>query len=125
MVDGGFRNQAQRSFTDPLPEHHILIHRMRFELVFDIEIEYLQRALSLQCNDVSRPVHDGAVGLNSSSRDIVSIVKVNNHDLRGSFIALLSYANVSVALESLVEPHRCQLAGTGSELSMAEHIQLY
>lgn len=91
------RDKTQRTLADPLPEHDVLRHRKRLQLPFGIQVEDLQSALGLERDDILGPVHDGAVGLDGSPRDIVAVVQIDNHDLSGSFVALFPHTDVAIA----------------------------
>ena len=91
-------DKAQRTLADPLPEHNVLGHRIRLQLPFGVQVEDLQSALGLERDDILGPVHDGAVSLDGSPRDIIAVVQIDDDDLGGSFIALLPHADVAVAL---------------------------
>lgn len=81
VINARVRHEAESSFTDPFPKHNVLIHGMRLQLPFRIQVENLQCALGLEGYDVLGPVHDGAVGLDGSPRNAVAIVEIDNHDL--------------------------------------------
>ena len=81
MIHARVGDETQSSLADPLPEHNILRHRVGLELPLGVEVEDLQRALGLEGNDVSGPVHDGAVGFDGPPGDAVAIVEVDDHNL--------------------------------------------
>ena len=97
MVHARVCHKAKSCLADPLPKHDILVHGVRLELAFRIQVKDLQCALGLEGNDVFGPVHDSAVGFDGSPRDIVAIVEINDNDLGRSFVALLSHADVAIA----------------------------
>jgi hypothetical protein len=100
MVDRAVGNQAQAGFADPLPESDVLVHSGGLELLFLLQVEDLEGAgLRSKGNDLARPVHDGTVGLDGTSDDIVVVLEVDNEDLGGrGFVLLLSNADVMIRL---------------------------
>ena len=100
VVDGGLSNKTQLLLADPLPEDDILVHCGRLELLLCFEVEDLQRSrLRAESDDLSGPVHDGTVGLDGASDDIVAVLQVDNDDFGlGSIVLLLSYADERVGL---------------------------
>lgn len=103
MVYRRLRNQAQRSFAEPFPEHHILVHRGRLQLRLLTQVEYLECAgLCLQRDDLLRPVHDGTIRLDGSSDGIIVVLEVDDYDFGGGgIILLLADADEGVGFEGL------------------------
>ncbi len=100
MEDGGVGDQAEAIGAEPLPEDNVLVHGGRLELLLLGQVEYLQGALlGLEGDDLARPVHDGAVGLDRAADDIVAVLEVDDEHLgRGIFGELLPDADVAVGL---------------------------
>ena len=63
--------------------------------------------LGLECNDLLMPVHDGTIGLNGPSDDIVAVVELDDDyfGLRG-FINFLTDTEKLVGLERLMKKRR-------------------
>lgn len=103
VVDSGVCDQAERAVGDPLPEDDVLVHGGRLQLLLVIQVEDLDCSrLGLECDDVEVPVHDGAVGLDWSSRHIVAVFEVDDDNFGGcSLVLLLSNADVVVGFECL------------------------
>ena len=90
VIDGAVCDQSQCRLADPLPEGHVLAHRRRLELLLLFEVEDLEGArLGLEGDDLTRPVHDGTVGLDGSSDDIVVVLEVDDQDLGRRRVILL------------------------------------
>jgi hypothetical protein len=53
-------------------------------------------SLCLECDDVSRPMHTGSIGLDGPPDQVVSIEEINNDNF-----SLLTNADVSVGFEGL------------------------
>jgi hypothetical protein len=100
VVDGVLGDQTQLILTNPLPEDDIFVHGSRLELLLCLEVKDLQCSrLCAQSDDLSGPVHDGTVGLDGASDDIVAVLEVDNDNFGlGGFALLLSYANEGVGL---------------------------
>ena len=98
VIDAVLRDQAQRRLADPLPEHDVFAHSRGLELLLRLEIEDLQcPRLCPQGNNLARPVHDGAVGLDGASDDIIAVFQVNDENLGlGDLILLVADANERV-----------------------------
>lgn len=96
VEDAGCCDKTELVLADPLPELDILVHGAGLELLLLLEVEDLQCSrLSLESNDLSVPVHDGTVGLDRPTGDVVAILELNNNNLRlGSFVLLLSHTHV-------------------------------
>jgi hypothetical protein len=104
MVDGGFRNQTQGLFAEPLPVHNILVHYRRLELLLDGEIENLDcPALSLEGDNVLAPVHDCTVGIDRPPHDLIVVLQVNNDDLwLVVLFELLANTDIVIRFEGLL-----------------------
>lgn len=75
VIHSAICDKAQGCLAEPFPEHNILIHCRRLELRLLGKVEYLKRPrLCLEGNDLFCPVHNGTVGLDRSSRDIVILL---------------------------------------------------
>lgn len=98
VEDTGCCDKTKLVLTDPLPELDILVHGTGLELLLLLEVEDLQCSrLSLESNNLSVPVHDGTVGLDRPTSHVVTILELNNNNLRlGSFVLLLSHTHVGV-----------------------------
>src|SRR4051794_15036665 len=73
VIDGAVCDESQRRLADPLPEDHILGHGCGLEFLLLFEIEDLKGArLGSQGDYLARPVHDGTVGLDRATDDIVA-----------------------------------------------------
>jgi len=98
VEDGRLRHQAQRGLADPPPEDDVLVHGGRLDLGLLLEVENLKRPrLRPEGDDLTRPVHDGAVGLDGPARDVVAILEIDDQDFGlGGFRLLLADANVGV-----------------------------
>ncbi|KAK5636825.1 hypothetical protein RRF57_012537 [Xylaria bambusicola] len=95
MIDRGLGDQAQGRLADPLPKDNVFVHGGGLELLLLLEIEYLQRSrLGTESDDLLSPVHDGTIGLDRATGDIVIGLEINNDDvgLSGTWF-LVSYAN--------------------------------
>jgi hypothetical protein len=103
VEDTGCCDKTKLVLADPLPELDILVHGAGLELLLLLEVEDLQCSrLSLESNDLSVPVHDGTVGLDRPTGDVVAILELDDNDLRlGSFVLLFSHTHVGVGLECL------------------------
>lgn len=104
MVDGSVGNEAESGLVDELPVLHVLVHCGRLELRLLAEVEDLERSrLGLESDDLALPVHDGTVGLDGTSGDIVAVLQVDDDDFGRAAGLLFSDANVRVGLECLEE----------------------
>ena len=78
----------------------------RLNLRSSTQVEDLQcPSLSLKGNNVLMPVHDGTIGLDWSSYNLILVLEVDDEDLWGSIwivARFLSYTNVVVGFKSLV-----------------------
>lgn len=103
VEDAGCCDKTKLVLADPLPELDILVHGAGLELLLLLEIEDLQCSrLSLESNNLSVPVHDGTVGLDWPTGDVVAILELDDNDLRlGRFVLLFSHTDVGVGLECL------------------------
>ncbi|PNY29194.1 Uncharacterized protein TCAP_00893 [Tolypocladium capitatum] len=103
VVDAGGGDETEGGLANPPPELDVLVHCARLELLLLLEVEDLQRpGLGLEGDDVPIPVHDGTVGLDGPTRDIVAILELDDDDLGLSGLALLfSDADVGVGFERL------------------------
>ena len=98
VVHAGICHETKCVLIKEFPENNILVHSRRLQLRLVSQIEDLQcPLLCLQCYYELVPVHDGAVGLDRSPYDIVSILEINDDDFgRRVVIELLSYTDVVV-----------------------------
>ncbi len=103
VVDGVFRHQAEVLVAEPLPEQDVLVHGGRLESLALLEVEDLQRPLlGLERDDELTPVHDGTVGLDGSTDDIVVVLEIDDDDLGLGFIAdPLTHTDEPVRFECL------------------------
>ena len=103
MIYSSICNEAQCRFTEPLPEHNILIHRGRLQLGFLAQVEYLEGpGLCLERNNLLCPVHDSTIGFDWSPDDIVTVLKVDDYDFgRCCFVLLLADTNEGIGFECL------------------------
>lgn len=104
MVDGIVCDHAKSCETDPFPVDDVLVHRRRLELDLLPQVEYLECALvGLERDDLPLPVHDGAVGLDRPSCDLIIVLQINDDNLRvGIFGQLLANADIVIGLKGLV-----------------------
>jgi hypothetical protein len=95
MIHRCISDQTQRVCAKPFPEENIFIHCRRLELGFLGQVKYLERSLiRFEGNDLLVPVHDGTIGLDRSSNDLIVMFKVDNNDFRVSIFAeFLANAN--------------------------------
>lgn len=106
VVDGRVGDEAEGVLANPLPVLDILVHRGRLELRLGLEVEDLQHlGLGLQGDNMTGPVHDGAVGLYGAPDDIVVVLEVDDDDF-GLAVLRLLYADVGIRLECLETPRR-------------------
>ena len=61
VIHRGFGHQGDHVLRYPLPEDHIVDHRVRLHLGLHLDVEYLQRLLRLESDDFAGGVHDGGV----------------------------------------------------------------
>ena len=103
VVDGAVGNHSDGGLANPLPEDYILAHGGRLELLLLLQVEDLEgTALSPEGNDLTRPVHDGTIGLDGAADDIVAVLEVDNYHFGGRGIALLlANTDKGVRLECL------------------------
>jgi len=78
MVHGGVCDEANGFVVYPFPECDILVHDVRFDFGFQLEIEDLERSLSLEGDDFGRWVHDCAVCCDGPAHDSSVVVEVDN-----------------------------------------------
>jgi hypothetical protein len=100
MEDSSLGYEAEGRRADPLPEDDILVHGCRLKLLLLLQVEDLQCSrLRPQSDDLLRPVHDGTVGLDGSSDNIVPLLQVDDNNFRRRGTGLLfAYANERVGL---------------------------
>jgi hypothetical protein len=105
VIDARRGDETDGGLADPLPELHILVHSARLELLLLLEVEDLEGSgLGFEGDDLAVPVHDGTVGLDRPSRNVVAILELDddNLGLRG-LVLLFSDAHVVVGFECLRE----------------------
>lgn len=95
MIHRCISNQTQRVCAEPFPEENVFIHCCRLELGFLGQVEYLERSLiRFEGNDLLIPVHDGTIGLDWSSNDLIVMFETDDDDFRvGIFAEFLANAN--------------------------------
>jgi hypothetical protein len=119
VVDGLCADERKRGLADPSPELNVLLMAVCLQTLLGLEVEELQRpSLRLEGYDGLRQVHDGAVGADRSSDDIVCVLQINDDRLGGrvGFAVDLAHANVLVRLQSL--------EGLSARLPVAGHLGL-
>mmetsp|Transcript_8388 Transcript_8388/g.21650 ORF Transcript_8388/g.21650 Transcript_8388/m.21650 type:complete len:221 (+) Transcript_8388:4626-5288(+) len=111
-------HQAELGGGDPLPEHHLLRHRLRLELLLLLEIKDLERViggargLCLEGNDLLIGVHDSRISRDLAARRLQRRCHVDNDQavLRRRF----TYADVLFGLHGNI--------GEGDELLVDAHV---
>ncbi len=100
MTENIRSNWSKRGLTEPLPEHHILLHRGALDLALLRQVEDLQcLAPGFERDDLSGPVHDRTVGLDRPSDDLIAILELDDYDLRlRILIRLLAHTYVVIRL---------------------------
>lgn len=98
VVDRRVCNQANRGLTNPLPKDDILVHSCRLQLRLLLQVEDLQGPrLSSQGDDLSREVHNGAIGLDGPPHNVVAILEVDDNNFgRRGLVLLFSNADIRV-----------------------------
>jgi hypothetical protein len=104
VVHGLCADERKCCLADPSPELNVLLMAVCLQALLGLEVEELQSpSLRLESYDGLRQVHDGAVGANRSSDDIVCVLQIDDDCLGGGvgFIVDLTHANVLVGFERL------------------------
>ena len=98
MENRRLRDHADASIAKPLPEHDVLGHYSRLELLFRLEVENLDSfALGFEGDDVFAPVHDSTISINRPSDDFIVVFQIHYDHLRFLFVAdFLSYADIVI-----------------------------
>lgn len=98
MENRRFRNHSDAGIAKPFPEHDILGHYSGLELLFRLEVENLDGfALGFEGDNILAPVHDGTVGVDGPSDDLIVIFQIHYNHLCFLFVAdFLSYADIVV-----------------------------
>jgi hypothetical protein len=79
VVDGLCADERKRGLADPSPELNVLLMAVCLQTLLGLEVEELQRpSLRLEGYDGLCQVHDGAVGADRSSDDIVCVLQIND-----------------------------------------------
>lgn len=104
MVHSLGADKRKGRLADPSPELDVFLMAVCLQALLGLEVEELQRpSLRLESNDGLGQVHDGAVGADRSSDDIVRVLQIDDDRLGGGvgFAVDLAHAHVLVGLERL------------------------
>lgn len=104
VVHGLGADERKRGLADPSPELDVLLMAVCLQFLLGLEVEELEcPALRLESYDGLSQVHDGTVGANRSSDDIVCVLQVDDDGFRGGvgLVVDLAHADVLVRLERL------------------------
>jgi hypothetical protein len=104
MVHGLCADKRKRCLADPSPELNVLLMAVCLQTLLGLEVEELQcAALRLKSYDGLCQVHDGAVGADRSSDDIVCVLQIDDDRFGGGvgLVVDLTHTDVLVGLERL------------------------
>lgn len=107
VVYGLCANERKGGLTDPPPKLNVLLVAVCLQAFLGLEVEQLQcPALCLERDDGLSQVHNGTVGADWSSDDIIRVLEVDNNSLGGriGFVVDLAHTNILVGLECLDVP---------------------